>query len=180
MSASQFCGSVFKSLLQVSRDNWRGIWICFRKEIAAATKYCRKVCHSSTAWIEYTSTKSMEQQKHCRTVCRVLSINKTMATKWSRSTKHCPVWKPALKPACGAPTNKMVKRCVHVLCKSDTSYPMSLLGGVLFFSSPKPKTQLEHYLQWINHSGQPHSQLTVSKINKHSYICSKVTLGLSL
>uniref|UniRef100_A0A3Q3F1U8 Si:ch73-311h14.2 n=1 Tax=Kryptolebias marmoratus TaxID=37003 RepID=A0A3Q3F1U8_KRYMA len=66
----------------------------------------------------------------------------------------------------------MVKRCAYGLCKSDTRYPKSLYGGVLFFPSQSQK-QLERCLQWIKRCGRPHSQLNVSKINKHSYVCSK-------
>ncbi|XP_047460923.1 uncharacterized protein LOC125019909 [Mugil cephalus] len=67
----------------------------------------------------------------------------------------------------------MVKRCAHGLCKSDTRYPNSLAGEVVFFPFPKPKTQYERCLKWIEQCGRPHSQLNVQKINKHTYICSK-------
>ncbi|MED6292062.1 hypothetical protein CHARACLAT_029865 [Characodon lateralis] len=67
----------------------------------------------------------------------------------------------------------MVKRCAYGLCKSDSRYPKSLSGVVVFFPFPKPETQLERCLQWIKRCGRPHSQLNVSKINKHTYVCSK-------
>ncbi|KAK7930464.1 hypothetical protein WMY93_006859 [Mugilogobius chulae] len=67
----------------------------------------------------------------------------------------------------------MVKRCAYGLCKSDTRYPERLAGGVEFFAFPKPKTQLERCLQWIKQCGRPYSQLNTSKINKHTYVCSK-------
>ncbi|MED6290030.1 hypothetical protein CHARACLAT_008913, partial [Characodon lateralis] len=35
------------------------------------------------------------------------------------------------------------------------------------------RKQLERCLQWIKQCGRPHSQLNVSKINKHAYVCSK-------
>ncbi|CAL8326239.1 unnamed protein product, partial [Arctogadus glacialis] len=36
-----------------------------------------------------------------------------------------------------------------------------------------PKTQQERCLRWIKQCGRPHSQLNVTKINKHAYVCSK-------
>ncbi|CAL8293123.1 unnamed protein product [Arctogadus glacialis] len=71
----------------------------------------------------------------------------------------------------------MVKRCAYGVCKSDSRYPKSLAGGVVFFPFPKPKTQQERCLRWIKQCGRPHSQLNVTKINKHAYVCSKVRLG---
>ena len=75
------------------------------------------------------------------------------------------------------PTNisKMMKRahraCAHGVCKSDTTYPERLSGGVVFFPFPKPKTQRERCLQWIKQCGRPQSQLNVSNITKHKYVC---------
>ncbi|KAK0133500.1 hypothetical protein N1851_030987 [Merluccius polli] len=34
----------------------------------------------------------------------------------------------------------MVKQCAYGICKSDSRYPKSLAGGVVFFPFPKPKT----------------------------------------
>uniref|UniRef100_A0A8C6TVD4 THAP-type domain-containing protein n=1 Tax=Neogobius melanostomus TaxID=47308 RepID=A0A8C6TVD4_9GOBI len=66
----------------------------------------------------------------------------------------------------------MVKRCAYGVCKSDTRYPQSV-AGVKFYPFPKPKTKLQDCLQWIKQCGRPYYQLNVSKINKHTYVCSK-------
>ncbi|KAL0969003.1 hypothetical protein UPYG_G00221450, partial [Umbra pygmaea] len=52
-------------------------------------------------------------------------------------------------------------------------YPERLSGGVVFFPFPKPITQRERCLQWIKQCGRLHSQLNVSNITKHKYVCSK-------
>ncbi|XP_042566525.1 zinc finger MYM-type protein 4 isoform X3 [Clupea harengus] len=68
--------------------------------------------------------------------------------------------------------SNMVKRCAYGTCKSDTRYPERLEGGVVFIAFPKPKTQEERCRLWIKQCG-PQSQLNISKINKHTYVCSK-------
>ena len=70
--------------------------------------------------------------------------------------------------------DNMPKRCAYGTCKSDTRYPQSLEGGVVFFAFPKPKTQEERCRVWIKQCGRPHDQLNPSKINKNTYVCSKV------
>ncbi|KAK1903881.1 52 kDa repressor of the inhibitor of the protein kinase [Dissostichus eleginoides] len=67
----------------------------------------------------------------------------------------------------------MVKRCAYGLCKSDSRYPISLEGGVIFYPFPKPKTREERCRQWIKKCGRPHAQLNMANINKHKYVCSK-------
>ncbi|KAK0145455.1 hypothetical protein N1851_015643 [Merluccius polli] len=67
----------------------------------------------------------------------------------------------------------IVNRCAYGTCKSDSRNPKSLKGGVILFPFPKPKTQEERCQQWIKQCGKPHSQLNTSKINKHTFVCSK-------
>ncbi|KAK2145740.1 hypothetical protein LSH36_660g02044 [Paralvinella palmiformis] len=73
-----------------------------------------------------------------------------------------------------------VKRCCYGCCKTDSRYPERMVG-VFFIPFPKPKTQMEKCLIWIKACGRPHSQFSVSRITKDTYICSKVSkLYLSL
>ncbi|KAG5285135.1 hypothetical protein AALO_G00034470 [Alosa alosa] len=58
----------------------------------------------------------------------------------------------------------MVKRCAWGICNTDTRFPERLEGGVRFFPFPKPKS---------NPDKCPHSQLNPSRINKHTFVCSK-------
>ncbi|XP_078618709.1 uncharacterized protein LOC144886133 [Branchiostoma floridae x Branchiostoma japonicum] len=66
----------------------------------------------------------------------------------------------------------MVKICCYGTCNSDTRYP-ERVPGVRFYPFPKPKTKFVECLRWIKACGRPNSQLNVSKVTKHSYVCSK-------
>ncbi|XP_030003765.1 uncharacterized protein LOC115428719 isoform X2 [Sphaeramia orbicularis] len=67
----------------------------------------------------------------------------------------------------------MPKRCAHGTCKSDSRYPKSVEGGVVFYPFPKPKTQGDKCGIWIKQCGRPYSQLNPSKVNKNTFVCSK-------
>ncbi|KAL2092960.1 hypothetical protein ACEWY4_010272 [Coilia grayii] len=67
----------------------------------------------------------------------------------------------------------MVKRCAWGICNTDSHFPERLEGGVRFFPFPKPKSNPEKCRLWIKLCGRPHSQLNPSRINKHSFVCSK-------
>ena len=67
----------------------------------------------------------------------------------------------------------MVKICCYGTCRSDTRYPDPLFE-VNFYPFPKPKSNFDKCLRWIKACGRPHSDLNVKKINKDTYVCSKV------
>ena len=69
----------------------------------------------------------------------------------------------------------MVKRCAWGTCNSDSRYPERLEGGVVFIPFPKPKSNSEKCRLWIKLCGRPQTQLNTSKIDKHSFVCSKVS-----
>lgn len=57
-------------------------------------------------------------------------------------------------------------RCAWGTCNADDRYPERLNGvGLILF--PKPKTNCEKCLRWINACGRPHRQLNADRINKH-------------
>ena len=69
-------------------------------------------------------------------------------------------------------------RCAWGTCNADDRYPERLNGvGLILF--PKPKTNREKCLRWINACGRPHRQLNVDRINKHKGACSKAFLNLN-
>ena len=70
----------------------------------------------------------------------------------------------------------MVKRCAWGTCKTDSRYPERLEGGVFFFPFPKPKSKPDKCRLWIKLCGHPHSQLNPSRIDRHTFVCSKVRL----
>lgn len=66
-------------------------------------------------------------------------------------------------------------RCAWGTCNADDRYPERLNGvGLILF--PKPKTNCEKCLRWINACGRPHRQLNADRINKHKGVCSKAFL----
>lgn len=67
----------------------------------------------------------------------------------------------------------MGRRCAWGLCKSDERYP-NRLDGAFFLPFPKPHSQLEKCLRWIQACGRPFYQLNVNRIDKNKYVCSKV------
>ncbi|XP_062577807.1 uncharacterized protein LOC134239658 [Saccostrea cucullata] len=66
----------------------------------------------------------------------------------------------------------MVKTCAYGKCNSDTRYP-ERIQGVRFIPFPKPKTQKDKCLRWIRACGRPHYQLNESRIDRHTFICTK-------
>ena len=75
-------------------------------------------------------------------------------------------------------TKIMVKTCSWGKCNSDTRYP-ERIHGVRFIPFPKPKTNEAKCLRWIKACGRPHWQFGQSSINRHTFVCSKVSLLLS-
>ncbi|KAJ8387991.1 hypothetical protein AAFF_G00147820 [Aldrovandia affinis] len=67
----------------------------------------------------------------------------------------------------------MVKCCAWGKCNSDTRYPDRFEGDIRFFPFIKPKSNPEKCRLWIKLCGRPHTQLNTSKINRHSFVCSK-------
>lgn len=68
----------------------------------------------------------------------------------------------------------MVKTCSWVTCNSDTRYP-ERVQNVRFIPFPKPTTNGDKCLRWIKSCGRPHWQFNQSKINRHTFVCSKVS-----
>ena len=68
----------------------------------------------------------------------------------------------------------MVKHCCHGTCRSDNRYP-ERLGGAKFIPFAKPGVDSEKCNNWIRMCRRPLIQLNARKINKHTYICSKVS-----
>ena len=54
------------------------------------------------------------------------------------------------------------------------------MKGVYFIPFPKPKTQLERCKDWIKRCNRPQQQLSVEKIKAHHYVCSKVSVKLTV
>ena len=71
-------------------------------------------------------------------------------------------------------TKIMVKTCSWGKCNSDTRYP-ERIHGVRFIPFPKPKTNEAKCLRWIKACGRPHWQFGQSSINRHTFVCSKVS-----
>ena len=68
-----------------------------------------------------------------------------------------------------------IKRCAWGTCNSDSRYDdRPHMKDVMFYPFPKPKTRLDDCKEWINRCGRPHEQLNVEKINRNTYVCSKV------
>ncbi|XP_033097136.1 uncharacterized protein LOC117101283 [Anneissia japonica] len=65
-----------------------------------------------------------------------------------------------------------VKHCCYGCCKSDSRYPERMIG-LHFIPFPKPKSQHEKCIRWIEACGRPQSQFNVGRVNKDTYICSK-------
>ncbi|XP_046879251.1 LOW QUALITY PROTEIN: ATP-binding cassette sub-family C member 9-like [Hypomesus transpacificus] len=61
----------------------------------------------------------------------------------------------ALLIGSGGLGSNMVKRCAYGTCRSDSRYPNSLEGGVVFFPFAEPKTQEGRCRQWIKPCGDP-------------------------
>ena len=72
-----------------------------------------------------------------------------------------------------------VKHCCYGCCKSDSRYPERMIA-LHFIPFPKPKSQQDKCIQWIKACGRPSIQFNVGRVNKDTYICSKVRLSLSL
>uniref|UniRef100_A0A8W8NT97 THAP-type domain-containing protein n=1 Tax=Magallana gigas TaxID=29159 RepID=A0A8W8NT97_MAGGI len=72
----------------------------------------------------------------------------------------------------------MVKTCAWGRCNSDTRRP-ERIQGVHFIPFPKPKTQKDRCLRWIKACGRPHYQLNESRINRHTFVCTKVNITFS-
>ncbi|KAF3844531.1 hypothetical protein F7725_007694 [Dissostichus mawsoni] len=89
------------------------------------------------------------------------------------STDHSRVSSPLFDSGLHLNGNGNNTHCAYGLCKSDSRYPISLEGGVIFYPFPKPKTREERCRQWIKKCGRPHAQLNMANINKHKYVCSK-------
>lgn len=66
----------------------------------------------------------------------------------------------------------MVKTCAWGRCNSNTRRP-ERIQGVRFIPFPKPKTQKDKCLRWIKACGRPHYQLNESRINRHTFVCTK-------
>lgn len=85
----------------------------------------------------------------------------------------------SLKLISGAASSIMVaKHCVWGMCNADSRYP-ERYPGVQFIPFVKPKREREKCIRWIKACGRPHSQLSVQKINKWMYICSRVCTSIS-
>lgn len=85
----------------------------------------------------------------------------------------------SLKLITGAASSIMVaKHCVWGMCNADSRYP-ERYPGVQFIPFVKPKREREKCIRWIKACGRPHSQLSVQKINKWMYICSRVCTSIS-
>lgn len=68
----------------------------------------------------------------------------------------------------------MVKTCSCGTCNSDTRY-LERVQNVRFIPFPKPTTNGDKCLRWIKSCGRPHWQFNQSKINRHTFVCSKVS-----
>lgn len=66
----------------------------------------------------------------------------------------------------------MVKTCSWGTCNSDTRYP-ERVQNVRFILFPKPTTNQAKFLRWVKSCGRPHWQFNQSKINRHTFVCSK-------
>ncbi|KAJ8300724.1 hypothetical protein KUTeg_022243 [Tegillarca granosa] len=66
----------------------------------------------------------------------------------------------------------MVKTCSWGTCNSDSRFPERIVD-VRFIPFPKPKTNWEKCARWVKACGRPHSQLNVTNIDRHKFVCSK-------
>ena len=69
----------------------------------------------------------------------------------------------------------MPKHCCYGLCNSDSRYShRNNMKDVYFIPFPKPFSQPEKCKLWISCCGRPIETFNEKKINKDTYICSKV------
>lgn len=68
----------------------------------------------------------------------------------------------------------MVKTCSWGTCNSDTRYP-ERVQNVRFIPFRKPTINGDTCLRWIQSCGRPHWQFNQFKINRHTFVCSKVS-----
>ena len=83
----------------------------------------------------------------------------------------------------GSVVSKMptVKHCKWGKCNSDSRYSeKDHMKNVTFFPFPKPSRDLEKAKQWIKMCGLPQDQMSLDKINRYYYVCSKVRLCYTL
>jgi len=71
----------------------------------------------------------------------------------------------------------MVKRCAWGICNTDTRFPESLEGGIRFFPSQNRSQILTSVVFGLN-CMDVLSQLNPSKINKHIFLASNLTVKL--
>ncbi len=71
----------------------------------------------------------------------------------------------------------VTKYCCWGTCNIDSRYNNKPhMQGIVFFPFPKPTRKLEVCKQWIKSCGRLNSQLSLEKIGRHHFVCSKVNL----